>query len=69
MPSMATNVTKQAAASEESQRSSETTAQIATTEQIAKLAYTLWQQRGSPEGSPEEDWFRAEEKLRTHSEA
>ena len=27
---------------------------------IAKLAYQLWLQRGSPEGSPEEDWYRAE---------
>ena len=27
--------------------------------QIALLAYALWQQRGGPGGSPEEDWFRA----------
>jgi hypothetical protein len=26
---------------------------------IAKLAYDLWIERGCPEGSPEEDWFRA----------
>ncbi len=32
-------------------------------EQIADLAYTLWIQRGSPIGSPEDDWFRAEEEL------
>lgn len=32
-------------------------------EQVASLAYTLWQQRGCPEGSPEEDWLRAEEEL------
>jgi hypothetical protein len=32
-------------------------------EQIASLAYQLWQQRGCPEGSPEEDWFRAEQEL------
>src|SRR6185369_15339137 len=30
-------------------------------EQIASLAYVLWQQRGCPEGSPEADWLRAEE--------
>jgi hypothetical protein len=24
-----------------------------------KLAYRLWQERGSPIGSPEVDWFRA----------
>jgi hypothetical protein len=32
-------------------------------EEIAKLAYALWQERGSPEGSAEVDWFEAEEKL------
>ena len=32
-------------------------------EQIASIAYGLWQSRGCPEGSPEEDWFRAEEQL------
>lgn len=34
-----------------------------THEQIASLARTLWEQRGCPEGSPEEDWFRAEAEL------
>ena len=33
-------------------------------EQIAKLAYALWQERGCPDGSPEVDWFRAEEELK-----
>ena len=37
-------------------------------EQIAALAYSLWQERGCPEGSPEEDWFRAEEALTTSAE-
>lgn len=32
-------------------------------EEIARLAYTLWQQRGCPTGSAEFDWFAAEEKL------
>jgi len=32
-------------------------------EQVASLAYALWEQRGCPEGSPEEDWFRAEQEL------
>jgi Protein of unknown function (DUF2934) len=32
-------------------------------DQIALLAYTIWQQRGCPEGSPEADWLRAEEEL------
>jgi Protein of unknown function (DUF2934) len=30
---------------------------------IANLAYELWQQRGCPVGSPEEDWDRAEQLL------
>ncbi len=32
---------------------------------IAALAYELWQGRGCPEGSPEEDWHRAVEELRS----
>lgn len=31
---------------------------------IASRAYELWQVRGCPIGSPEEDWFRAETELR-----
>ena len=27
---------------------------------IAELAYYLWRERGCPNGSPEEDWYRAE---------
>jgi hypothetical protein len=30
-----------------------------THDQIANLAYKLWQQRGCPDGSPEVDWERA----------
>lgn len=33
-------------------------------EQIALLAYQYWQERGCPDGSPEEDWLRAEADLR-----
>jgi hypothetical protein len=32
-------------------------------EEIALRAYYLWQGRGSPVGSPEEDWFRAEQEI------
>lgn len=28
---------------------------------VAKLAYTLWEERGRPFGSPEVDWFAAEQ--------
>jgi len=27
---------------------------------IAELAYRLWEERGCPEGAPEEDWYAAE---------
>ncbi len=30
----------------------------------ALLAYEFWLARGCPEGSPEEDWFLAEEQLK-----
>jgi Protein of unknown function (DUF2934) len=32
-------------------------------QEIAALAYQYWQARGCPDGSPEEDWFRAEREL------
>jgi hypothetical protein len=32
-------------------------------EQIARLAYSYWQARGCSQGSPEEDWLRAEAEL------
>jgi len=31
---------------------------------IARLAYLHWLNRGCPIGSPEEDWFRAEQDLK-----
>jgi nucleoside phosphorylase len=37
--------------------------QAVSTADIAALAYHLWQDRGCPMGSPEEDWYRAEELL------
>jgi hypothetical protein len=27
---------------------------------IVELAYYLWRERGCPDGSPEEDWYKAE---------
>jgi hypothetical protein len=33
-------------------------------ERCSELAYSLWRQRGCPEGSAEEDWFEAERQLR-----
>jgi hypothetical protein len=37
-------------------------------EDIAALAHALWQARGCPEGSPEEDWFHAVQELRARRE-
>ena len=35
-------------------------------EAIAQLAFALWQERGCPHGSPEQDWLRAERHLLEH---
>jgi hypothetical protein len=35
--------------------------------EIEALAHELWQARGCPEGSPEEDWFHAAEQLRSRA--
>ena len=35
--------------------------------EIEALAYELWEARGCPHGSPEEDWFRAAEQLRSRA--
>ena len=32
-------------------------------EDIARLAYSYWEARGCQDGSPEEDWIRAEREL------
>ena len=32
-------------------------------QQIAMLAYSLWQARGCPEGSSEQDWLQAEQQI------
>ncbi|HWF45957.1 MAG TPA: DUF2934 domain-containing protein [Bryobacteraceae bacterium] len=38
-------------------------------EEIERLAYRLWQERGSPYGSSQNDWFRALELLRRRDSA
>ncbi len=35
---------------------------------IAQLAYALWQNRGCPIGSPEEDWIEAENQVNRPAE-
>ena len=32
---------------------------------IARLAYFYWEERGCPNDSPDEDWLRAEDELRS----
>ena len=39
-------------------------AEKASKDAVAALAYQLWQERGCPVGSDQEDWFRAEQQLR-----
>ena len=34
---------------------------------IAALAYEFWQAKGCPDGTPDEDWFRAEETLKNRA--
>jgi hypothetical protein len=41
--------------------------QAVSTDDIAALAYHLWQDRGCPMGSPEEDWYKAEDLLAAHA--
>ena len=31
---------------------------------ISRRAYELWVERGCPEGSPEQDWYKAESELK-----
>ncbi len=38
-----------------------------TREEIARLAEKYWAERGWPEGSPEQDWLRAENELKNAS--
>jgi len=41
--------------------------QIAKPEEVAQLAYFYWEARGCQEGSPQDDWFRAEQELKSRS--
>ena len=38
-------------------------------QQIANLAYALWQQRGQPSGTSELDWTEAEGQIRSWGES
>jgi hypothetical protein len=39
------------------------TVEVPERDEIAELAYQLWVKRGCRDGSPDEDWLRAEEEL------
>ena len=70
MASRATALDPKAAATKEAKSSVQpAAAENSTDAQIATLAYRLWQERGCPIGSPEEDWFQAESELRSRESA
>jgi Protein of unknown function (DUF2934) len=48
---------------EQTLASSPETIERSQSEEIARLAYALWQQRGCPVGSAETDWLEAEQQL------
>ena len=43
--------------------SDESSGQEQASSDIAQLAYALWEQRGCPVGSPEQDWMEAEQRM------
>jgi hypothetical protein len=38
-------------------------------EEIEKMAYQLWEERGGPLGSPDHDWFRAEQEFKQRTDS
>ena len=60
-------ITKVNSASAEKPATSPVVALQPDSSSIADLAYQLWHERGCPDGSPEIDWYRAEEKLSLQS--
>ena len=53
----------QSAVPTESLAADEVAATAGNHEEARQLAYSYWQARDCPDGSPEEDWFRAEREL------
>jgi hypothetical protein len=51
------------ASPEQTLTSGQETAESSRQEEIARLAYVLWQQRGCPPESAETDWLEAEQQL------
>jgi hypothetical protein len=50
-------------------RIAQSTAAIIAADEIAARAYQLWNERGCPIGSFDEDWFRAKAELNKRNEA
>ena len=50
-------------ATSESKRKNSAATTASEPDHVAELAYILWESRGCPIGSPEEDWFKAEQEL------
>lgn len=48
----------------ETQRRASETAPPIDADAVRELAYTLWEERGRPEGDPDRDWHEAERQLR-----
>ena len=66
---MATQVTKRAIEPDSIAKSPESARfEPENQQEIATLACEFWQRRGCPDGSPEEDWFRAERELQGRRE-
>jgi hypothetical protein len=61
---MAQNATRSALMTEQPAEESETRVPHS---DIAALAFQLWKERGCPDGSPEDDWYKAEQRLKTET--
>jgi hypothetical protein len=70
MPASAPATTKrdaEAAQTEPVTKNSPPSSATPVPDDIARLAYALWQERGCPDGSAERDWLEAEQELRESS--
>lgn len=64
MASRAMKIDPKKAVTSEPRRTPAASTQTNETSAIEARAYELWVQRGCPIGSPEVDWYQAEEELR-----
>ena len=66
MKTQGSGMDAESASSETNNEATDLTLESPTLDQetIARLAYSCWEERGCPNDSPDEDWFRAEAELR-----